>query len=401
MAPTPAALRAGGRGVRTRRWARLGGAIAAAIIPAAAASAAPSRLTHQGRLFDASGQPIDGAISVTFAIYATDAGATPDWSETHTITFDAGYYSVVLGATTPFGGALDGAEKFLGIKVGADPEMTPRAPIDAVPYAFEANDAIGDITPSSVSVAGATVIDVTGAWVGDPAGLIGDPGPAGAKGPVGPDGPVGPIGLQGPQGDPGGTGPIGVVGPTGPAGTVGIQGTPGPAGPSGSTGPIGATGPQGPQGPVGPQGVAGVKGADAVVRMAYASGTTTAITDSTTQTFAFISVPVSITTTGFQNFIEVRAEAALGTTNAAGANNLTLSICRQNMGVGTVLEPANYIGDLRVAQNTRMPFSLVGRFLLSAGTYSFGLCGFTSVTGQAALWNNNENSRTTVLVTNL
>ncbi|MFO0616685.1 MAG: collagen-like protein [Polyangiaceae bacterium] len=394
-----------GAPVRLRGRPRaLAGPIASALLAfacPATAIAAPHQLTHQGRLFDAAGAPVDGPLSVTFAIYDAQASATPLWTETHMVTFDDGYYSVALGATSPLDAALDGSERFLGIQVGADPEMTPRAAIDSVPYVFEANDAVGDITPASVSVAGAVVIDASGGWVGDPSGLKGNPGPMGIKGPSGPAGATGPTGAKGPTGVSGAAGSTGPIGPMGAAGPTGMTGPMGNAGPNGAIGIIGPMGSTGPQGPQGPMGTAGAMGPAALVRTAYASGTTTAPVDSLLGNFSFISAPVSVVTTGFGNFIEVRAEASLGSTTAGGANNLTLSICRQDAGMGALIELSNYIGDLRVAQNTRVPFALVARFALPAGTYSFGLCGFTSVTGEGAKWNNNDRSRTTVVVSNL
>ncbi|MFT3764704.1 MAG: hypothetical protein QM820_04185 [Minicystis sp.] len=200
----------------------------------AAAAGVPQTLTHQGRLYDAADQPLDATLSVKYAIYADASATTPLWTETDTITFDEGYFSVTLGQTTPFtAGLFDGSVRYLGITVGNDPEMKPRVPVHSVPYALVAGDAVGDIHPTSVSVNGTTVIDSTGNWVGAPAGMAGPPGPAGATGPAGPTGPAGATGPQGP------------MGPTGPAGATGAQG---PLGPQGPIGPTGATGPQGPAG---------------------------------------------------------------------------------------------------------------------------------------------------------
>ncbi|MBI4703464.1 MAG: hypothetical protein HY744_20325 [Deltaproteobacteria bacterium] len=171
------------------------------------------------------------------------------------------------------------------MKVGDDQEMAPRAEIDSVPYALVAQNAIGDITPNSVSIPDyGPVINSSGKWVGDPSGLTGPPGPKGDVGPQGPAGPAGSKGDPGPQGtkgdpgpqgqagpagqkgDPGATGATGPQGPAGPQGPQGLTGPQGPAGPkgdSGPQGPQGLTGPQGsigPQGPAGPQGVQGPKG---------------------------------------------------------------------------------------------------------------------------------------------
>jgi len=94
--------------------------------------------------------------------------------------------------------------------------MTPREPIESVPYALTATNAVGDITPTSISIGGTTVISSTGQWMGSPTGLVGPQGPAG---PAGPAGATGPAGAQGPQGA---TGPQGTVGPQGPSGITSV-----------------------------------------------------------------------------------------------------------------------------------------------------------------------------------
>jgi hypothetical protein len=253
----------------------------ASLIAASAAAGVPGTITHQGRLYDASEKPIQGALSVQVAIYADKTSAVPLWSEVNTVTFDEGYFSIQLGAGVPFGaGVFDGSTRYLGITVGSDPEMTPRPPVASVPYALLASDVNGDIHPTSVSINGVgTVINSGGKWVGDPAGLQGPQGPQGPQGlqgPQGASGPVGPTGSTGPAGATGATGALGALGPTGATGPQGPQGVAGPAGPAGAAGPqgvqgaIGATGPAGATGtpgavgatgPVGPQGVQGAAGA--------------------------------------------------------------------------------------------------------------------------------------------
>lgn len=205
--------------------------VAAGVLVAASASAAvPSRITQQGRLFSAEGTPISDTLDVELAIYDDPDAAVPIWSELHSVTFDEGFFSIGLGSIVPFDETtFDGSVRYLGIQVGNDPEMAPRAVVGSVPYALLANDVNGDISPSSVSIQGAgQVIDANGNWIGNPTGLVGPPGPAG------------------PQGLPGATGPIG---PAGPAGPMGAQGVPGIAGETGPIGPAGPAGPTGPQGP--------------------------------------------------------------------------------------------------------------------------------------------------------
>lgn len=198
---------------------------ACALTLSSAAGAVPGGLMHQGRLFDASGTPVSGSVDIEFAIYPTLAGGSSVWSETHSVALDDGYFSVSLGDQQPLVEALSGGSKrYLGIKVGADAEMSPRTEIQSVPYALFAGDVTGDIHPTSVSVGAAgTVIDSMGNWVGPSANIV---GPTGPEGPPGPLGPTGPTGADGPAGV---MGPVGPTGPQGPPPLVqaggGITGT--------------------------------------------------------------------------------------------------------------------------------------------------------------------------------
>ncbi len=154
-----------------------------------AAAAVPSALTQQGRLFDAEGNPVTDTLTILFAVYDGPNDAAAVWTESADVTLEDGYFSVAVGESGGLEAVLDGSVKYLGITVGNDGEMTPRQAIGSVPYAFLANDAVGDIHPTSVSIGGLPVIDDQGQWVGDPTGLVGPTGPAGADGAMGPAGP--------------------------------------------------------------------------------------------------------------------------------------------------------------------------------------------------------------------
>ncbi len=194
-----------------------------------AAAAVPARLVHQGRLFDAAGKPLETTVDMSFALYSQENGGVAVWTEVHTVAADSGYFSVELGSINPIANVFTGAPLYLGITVGNDAEMTPRSLVQSVPYAFLAGNAVGDITPHSVSVNGNTVIDATGAWVGSPTGLVGPQGAVGPQGPAGPQGPMGAPGAQGPMGL------TGATGATGPAGAMGLPGAAGATGPAGPT----------------------------------------------------------------------------------------------------------------------------------------------------------------------
>ncbi len=221
-------------------------AIAASLATGQARAGVPNLLTQQGRVLTTSGTPLTGSMTVLFAIYDTQNGTTPLWSESQNLTFDDGYFSTELGSVTTFPATLwNGSQRYLGVTIGSDPEMAPREDVTSVPYALVAGDVNGDIHPSSVTINGTQVINSTGQWVGPSSGLVGPTGPAGAQGPAGPagaQGPAGPAGAQGPAGADGAAGPAGAQGPVGPAGA---QGPVGPAGAQGPAGPQGATGPSG------------------------------------------------------------------------------------------------------------------------------------------------------------
>jgi hypothetical protein len=193
------------------------GTCATVLATAAAAVAVPPYLSEQGRLFDDEGAPVeDGTISITFAIYGAATGGSALWTETQTIATEDGYFSAVLGdmsnGGTPIPPALfDGSTRYLGVKVGSDPEMTPRQPLVSVPYALVARGLVDSM--------GNVVVDEAGRWRGSPTGLVGPTGPQGPAGADGAAGPRGATGPQGPQGATGPQGPAGAVGATGPQGT--------------------------------------------------------------------------------------------------------------------------------------------------------------------------------------
>lgn len=206
-----------------------------ALAAAASPTSVPTTLTHQGRLFQGDpaqhSKPVDGALKVTFRLYAEADGGDPVWMESHDVLFEDGYYAVQLGDTAPIVDAIDSSEpRYLGITVGDDDELSPRAEVGSVPFALVARDAVGDIHAKSISIGGKTVIDAAGKWVGTQIDLAGKTGPQGPMGPMGPMGPVGPAGAAG---QPGATGAMGPVGPTGAVGPSGPMGPAGPAGPSG------------------------------------------------------------------------------------------------------------------------------------------------------------------------
>lgn len=88
----------------------------------------------QGRLTDASGNPLNGNYSITASIYDTSSGGTALCSDTDTVPVNNGLFTMSVDNCTS--DDIDGRQLYLGIKVGSDAEMTPRQAIYPVPYAF-------------------------------------------------------------------------------------------------------------------------------------------------------------------------------------------------------------------------------------------------------------------------
>jgi hypothetical protein len=102
--------------------------------PAAAPLA--DQIPIQGRLTDANGIPLNGTYTVQFAVYdAAVGGALKCGNVITTVTVTNGLFNSTLDFCDTLD-AFEGDQMYLGVKVGDDPEMTPRQLIQGVPYAF-------------------------------------------------------------------------------------------------------------------------------------------------------------------------------------------------------------------------------------------------------------------------
>jgi len=96
---------------------------------------APNTILYQGRLTDDIGDPITIPTTVTFSIYEDSNDVIYVDTFIRNVTFNGnGVFTTELGPFTS--SFLDGDERWLGIKVGADPEMSDRQLITSVPYAY-------------------------------------------------------------------------------------------------------------------------------------------------------------------------------------------------------------------------------------------------------------------------
>ena len=100
------------------------------------------QINFQGKLVNPNGTNVtDGNYSIVFSIYSVSSGGSAIWTETQSpTTVTNGIFQVNLGSVTALPGSVDFNTDniYLGVKVGADAEMTPRIQFTAVPQAFNA-----------------------------------------------------------------------------------------------------------------------------------------------------------------------------------------------------------------------------------------------------------------------
>jgi hypothetical protein len=119
----------------------------------------PPNMSYQGYVTDLTGTPVtDGNYNFTFAIYTTEAGGVALWTETHpTVAVAKGLFNVVLGRGNPANPLVIPFDQayFLGIRMGADPEMTPRVRLTTSAYSFRSavSDGVRDGVITNASVA--------------------------------------------------------------------------------------------------------------------------------------------------------------------------------------------------------------------------------------------------------
>jgi hypothetical protein len=109
---------------------------------------------------DEGGNPLTGAVSITFSLYNSQRGGEPLWTETQNdVPLDsAGHYSVQLGISRPDGVPTvlftTGEARWLGVQIAQQLEQ-PRVLLLSVPYALKAGDAatIGGLPPSAFVLA--------------------------------------------------------------------------------------------------------------------------------------------------------------------------------------------------------------------------------------------------------
>jgi hypothetical protein len=121
------------------------------LIAASAGAAVPQRLNYQGKLADASGNPVSGTHSFRFKLFAAETGGAALFSEDvsvgNAINVVNGIYSVQIGSFTAGGipyGVFDNQHLYLeidvaaGISLASAETLTPRERLNAAAWAVHA-----------------------------------------------------------------------------------------------------------------------------------------------------------------------------------------------------------------------------------------------------------------------
>ncbi|MEE9443584.1 MAG: hypothetical protein V3V99_13045 [candidate division Zixibacteria bacterium] len=101
----------------------------------------PQLINYQGVLTDFDNKPIrNQIISLEFRIYDAPIGGDQKWMETQIDTTDNnGAININLGATgTIPDSVFSGLDRWLGVRIDTNPEISPRIRLVSVPYAYKA-----------------------------------------------------------------------------------------------------------------------------------------------------------------------------------------------------------------------------------------------------------------------
>lgn len=117
-----------------------------------AAVTPPNKMNFQGRLTDASGNPLTGTYDMQFKLYSAASGGTLLWAETRTaansnaVTVTSGLFSVRLGEGTLVAPSTQlsavvaaNSTLYFEITIGSDAAMTPRSQLATSAYAFNSD----------------------------------------------------------------------------------------------------------------------------------------------------------------------------------------------------------------------------------------------------------------------
>ena len=149
----------------------------AVLISTTTAFAIPQQINYQGFLAATDGSPLDTTVAIAFQIWSAPSGGSfPDWTETHAAVLVAdGIFNVQLGSVTPLIDLFSN-NRWLGITVGDNTEMTPRQQIVSVAHAYRVatvNGASGGSMNGDVEVHGRLIVGDLNSATGEFASITG------------------------------------------------------------------------------------------------------------------------------------------------------------------------------------------------------------------------------------
>ncbi|MEY3015633.1 MAG: hypothetical protein RIT45_4368 [Pseudomonadota bacterium] len=123
--------------------------------PARSSAAVPTTTTLEGTLLATAGPAADGDYALTLTLWDAAEAGKAVWSEQQTVKVVGGRFVVALGAKSALDPKVFGIALWLGVQVGAEPEL-PRQPLRATPLAMRAAlaeglDCVGCVAAGSVS----------------------------------------------------------------------------------------------------------------------------------------------------------------------------------------------------------------------------------------------------------
>ncbi len=127
------------------------------LVSDSAQAAIPQLINYQGRLTNDAGDPLDTTVTMVFSIYDAPTLGGVFWQETQTsVTVVGGLFNILLGSVEPLHDSVFRfPDRYLGVKVGDDPESTPRTRLVSVAYAHRVSTvdgASGGIITSQVAI---------------------------------------------------------------------------------------------------------------------------------------------------------------------------------------------------------------------------------------------------------
>lgn len=107
-----------------------------------AAATVTNLISFQGKLTNPDGtNVVTNTYTIVFSLYPVASGGAAVWSESKSVTVTDGLFHTNLGDATALPGSVNfnSSSLYLGIKVGADAEMTPRVRLTASPQAINSD----------------------------------------------------------------------------------------------------------------------------------------------------------------------------------------------------------------------------------------------------------------------